>query len=166
MNFVLTDLDKTARHFLAAFLFLITIATTVGLFYIYETTSMTKDGVNARYNGSTITDEEFDIPDQYPKSIQDLLLNTHNHLFGFAIIFFLVGGLFYFNSTINGRWKYFLIVEPFISVFITFTFLWFLRFAHTAFVYIVFIAGVLTYLSLYLMISILVYELIIKTYQR
>ena len=32
------------------------------------------------------TMDQLDIPDHYPKSYFEMLLNTHNHLFGFSII--------------------------------------------------------------------------------
>ena len=137
MSVKLYRLDKTMRHFLAAFVLLMTLAVSTGLVLVYHTTSYSKDGVVERYRGSENTDE-FDIPAQFPKSRFEMLLNTHNHLFGFSIIFLVVGFIFYFNSIITGGWKYLLLIEPFISVLITFSGLWFIRFYDTFFIYFVF----------------------------
>lgn len=158
----LSNLPKTLRHFLAAFLLLLSIATSVGLIFINETTAIAPEGISEHYNGSDISGDEFDIPESYPKSVKEMLLNTHNHLFGFAFIFLSVGILFFFNSIISGFWKYLLMVEPFFSVILTFGGLWLLRFANPMFVYLVIIFAILTYLSFFLMVFVLLYELLIK----
>ena len=92
-----------------------------------------------------------------------MLLNTHNHLFGFAVIFVCIGILFYFNSTLDSGWKYFLLVEPFFSIVFTFGGLWLIRFVNPLFIWVVFTAAFLTYLSYYIMSIVLLYELLIKS---
>ena len=99
MSIVLYKLDKTIRHFLASFILLLSVAVSTGLLFIYHTTSIETDGIIERYNGSEV-DEDFAIPEEFPKSIFEMLLNTHNHLFGFAFIFFCIGTLFYFILTL------------------------------------------------------------------
>ncbi len=161
MNVKLYQLDKTLRHFLAAFLLLCTFAVASGLIFVFHTTEMKTSGIEERYRGNEETDD-FGISESYPKTVFEMLLNTHNHLFGFAFIFLAVGGIFYFNSVITGWLKYFLLVEPFFSVLITFSSLWGLRFVNPAFKYAVFLGGVLTYLSYFLIVSVLFYELLFK----
>jgi len=158
----LHQLDPTLKHFLAAFTLLLSIATSVGLTFVYQTTRMQLSGVIERYNGSDLEtlDETIDIPENYPKSISELLLNTHNHLFGFSFIFLSMGILFFFNSFIDGKWKSILLVEPFISVFITFASMWGMRFIDPAFAYVLVLAAVLTYLSFFVMAAVIVYELL------
>lgn len=162
MTIVLYKLEKTFRHFVASFILLMTISVSTGLVLVYQTTSYTDSGVVERYKGSLITDDELDIPDQYPKSEFEMLLNTHNHLFGFSVIFLCIGSIFYFNSTITNGWKYFLLIEPFISVLITFSGLWLIRFLDPLFVYFVFAAAVISYLSYFFMTTIILYELLLK----
>lgn len=159
----LYQLDPTLRHFLAAFTLLLSIATAVGLTFVYQTTRMQFSGVIERYNGSDFEtlDETIDIPENYPKSISEMLLNTHNHLFGFSLIFLSMGILFYFNSFITGKWKSILLIEPFISVFITFASMWGMRFIAPAFVYLLLFTAILTYLSFFVMAAIILYELLI-----
>ncbi len=161
MPIVLYKLDKTFRHFLASFILLLSVAVSTGLLFVYQTTSIETEGIIERYNGSEV-DEDFAIPEEFPKSIFEMLLNTHNHLFGFAFIFLCVGTLFYFNTVITSGWKYFLLVEPFFSILLTFGGLWLVRFVDTSFVLLVFISAILTYLSYYIICFILLYELIIK----
>ena len=163
MQIKLYNLDRILRHFLAALVLLLMSATFTGLAFVYQTTQFNKTGVTERYNGSIVDpDDDLDVPENYPKSLHELLLNTHNHLFGFAFIFLSIGFIFYFNSAISGAWKYFLMVEPFLSVLLTFSGFWVMRFIDPSFVYIVFISAALTYGTLFFMASILLYELLLK----
>ena len=91
-----------------------------------------------------------------------MLLTTHSHFAGFAFIFFLTGGLFYFTKTVGARLKTLLMVEPFITVFLTFASIWGVRFLHPSFSYLVILSATLTYLSFFLMTGILFYELLAK----
>ena len=162
MHIKLYQLDPTLKHFLAAFTLLLCIATSVGLIFVYQTTRVQFSGVIERYNGSDLDsmDDTLDIPENYPKSISEMLLNTHNHLFGFSFIFLSVGLLFFCNSLIIGKWKSILLIEPFISVFITFASMWGMRFISPSFVYVLMFAAILTYLSFFVMALIILYELL------
>ena len=62
-----------------------------------------------------------------------MIQTTHEHVNSFAIISFMIGVIFYFNSIINGKLKTFLMIEPFISTIITFLSLWLIRFINTSF---------------------------------
>ncbi len=159
----LTKWPKPLKGFLLAFLFVLTSGVTVGLIFIFTTTSFSPTGTIEHYKGSTITsDSLLDIPEKYAKSASELLLTTHNHLIGFSFIFFILCGLFYFNSTISGRLKKILLVEPFISTWLTFASIWGLKYIDTHFVYLTFIAALLTYSSFFLLVIILIYELSFK----
>jgi len=161
MNVNLTQLDPQLKHFLVAFVLLLNLSVLIGLVFVYQTTQIQSKNVTERYAGSSITSEE-DIPDSYPKPIAEMLLNTHNHLFGFAFIFLSMGIIFYFNSTIYGILKYILLVEPFASVVLTFGGLWGIRFVDSSFLYIVVIAGIATYLSFFIMAIVVLFELLFK----
>ncbi|MAT58834.1 MAG: hypothetical protein K8F60_11810 [Melioribacteraceae bacterium] len=161
MNNKLYQLNNDLKKILFLFVFTLTVGVTVGVFYLQVTTKLTPDGTVSRYKGD-IAEEEFEIPENYPKSIGELLLTTHNHIIGFSFIFILLGLIFYFNSIINGKLKMFFIIEPFISTSVTFGSLWLVRFVHENFVYLTIISAVLLYFSFYLMSFITMYELIFK----
>lgn len=161
MNNKLYQLNNDLKKILFLFVFTLTVGVTVGVFYLQVTTELTPDGTVSRYKGD-IAEEEFEIPENYPKSISELLLTTHNHIIGFSFIFILLGLIFYFNSIINGKLKMFFIIEPFISTSVTFGSLWLVRFVHENFVYLTIISAVLLYFSFYLMSFITMYELIFK----
>jgi len=162
MRIELYMFDRNLRHFLAAFIILLISSTMIGLLFVYQTTKYQNDGIIERYNGSSIQEDEFDIPENYPKSYFELLLNTHNHLFGFAFIFLSMGFIFYFNSFITGYWKYIILIEPFFSVILTFSGIWAMRFINPGFVVLVILGGVLTYTAFFIMAFVLLFELLIK----
>ena len=154
---------KPVKLFLVGFLFLLTSGVTIGVFFLFTTTSFTAGGTVEHYNGSSVSaDDPLAIQEKYPKPLSEILLTTHNHFIGFSFIFFILGGLFYFNSTINGRLKNFLLVEPFVSTWLTFISIWGLRYINSNIVYVTIIAALLTYASFYLLVFILLYELCLK----
>ena len=164
MNFKLFELDKTFKNFLIAILFVLTTGMVAGLIYLNYTTDYTPKGATQRFNGTSIEFEmdDINIPDNYPKPISEMLITTHNHILGFAFIFFITGLIFYFNSIINGFWKSFLLIEPTISIVITFGSIWLMRFVHEDFVYLTILSSVILYLSFFIMAGVSAYELKFK----
>ncbi len=157
----LVDLPQNIKYFLAAFLLLMSLGVSLGLVYVYETTEMTSGGTEEHYTGSTPNDD-MDIPEKYPKEFESMLLTTHTHLISFSFIFFFLGLIFYMNSTITGGWKTFIIIEPFISVLITFGSIWGVRYSSLIYSNYIILFGILTYLSFYLMVAMSLYELLVK----
>jgi len=133
----------------------------VGLYYVANTTHLSLEGTSEQFRGS-ILEDEFDIPEKFPKPIAELLTTTHNHIISMTFIFFIMGGIFYLNSIITGFWKTFFIAEPFFSILATFGGIWLIRFVHPSFAYLVMVSGVLMYLSFFLMAGTIIYELSIK----
>ena len=141
--------------------FNITVGVGVGLYYVGYTTQYSPSGTSEHFAGSQVSDD-FDIPDKYPKPFSELLNTTHTHVLSMTFIFIITGGIFYFNSIITGSIKTFLIVEPFISIIVTFGGIWLVRFIHPGFSYLVILSGILMYLSFFIMASTIFYELSIK----
>ena len=144
--------------------FNITVGVGVGLYYVGYTTQYSPSGTSEHFAGSQVSDD-FDIPDKYPKPFSELLNTTHTHVISMTFIFIITGGIFYFNSIITGSIKTFLIVEPFISIIVTFGGIWLVRFIHPGFSYLVILSGILMYLSFFIMASTIFYELSIKPSQ-
>ena len=142
--------------------FNITVGLGVGLYYVGYTTQYSSIGTSEHFAGSKVSDD-FDIPDKYPKPISELLNTTHTHVISMTFIFLIIGGIFYFNSIITGSMKTILIIEPFISIIVTFGGIWLVRFIHPGFSYLVILSGILMYLSFIIMASTIFYELSIKS---
>ena len=140
----------------------LTVGVVIGLYYVGYTTEFSISGTSEHFAGSKVTDD-FDIPYKYPKPISELLNTTHTHVISMTFIFLIIGGIFYFNSIITGSMKTILIIEPFISIIVTFGGIWLVRFIHPGFSYLVILSGILMYLSFIIMASTIFYELSIKS---
>ncbi len=136
----------------------LTVGVGIGLYYVSNTTHLSPEGTAEQLRGSSV-DNNFDIPEKFPKPTSELLTTTHNHIISMTFIFFIMGGIFYFNSIITGFWKSFFIAEPFFSILATFGGIWFIRFIHSSFSYLVMVSGVLMYLSFFIMAGTIIYEL-------
>jgi len=156
----LKNLDKSLKYFLIFFLITMTIGIFTGVGYIYYTTNIASDSIAERYSGSNV--EINDIPENFPKTLESMLLITHEHLNAFAIISLLIGMIFYFNSITSPKVKLFLMIEPFCSTIITFSSLWLLRYMHNNFAYLIILSSALMYICWISMITISMYELIFK----
>ena len=164
MNVMLTELDRSLKSFLITIISVLTIGVSTGLIYLFDTTNYSATGTVERFSGSQMNqgDNEFEIPEYYPKPISEMLITTHNHILGFSFIFFIMGIIFYFNSVIIGFWKTFLLVEPVISVLITFGSLWLIRYVDTNFVYLTIISSTFLYISFFIMAGTCIFELQFK----
>ena len=145
--------------FLAVFLTVLTVGVTIGLIYLNYETSFSVGGAIENYQG-TVLDEDFEIPDKYPKSYSGMLLSTHTHIIAFAFIFFILGGITFFSSKLSPGWKTFLMIEPLVSILVTFGSLWGLRYLHPVFASIAMFSGIIMYTSYYVIVFILLFELI------
>jgi hypothetical protein len=155
----LSTLDIKLKKLLTLFIVVLTIGITIGLIYLTLTTGTKISGIEEHYKGSTVIDE-FDIPDKYPKTINNLLLTTHNHLLSLSLIFLIMGGIFSFSTSIKSeRLKSFLIYEPFFSIILTFGGIWGIRYLHPIFLWVVIISGTIMYSSFYFMAFISIFEL-------
>tara|TARA_B100000029_G_scaffold203269_1_gene201442 strand:- start:60 stop:557 length:498 start_codon:yes stop_codon:yes gene_type:complete len=158
-NFYLHNLPKDLKSFLILFLITIGIGIAVGLLYVNLTTNMTPSGTVERFNGSEVQDIS-DIPTEFPKPIENIILTTHDHVISFAMISFLIGFIFYFNSIIIGKFKFFLLIEPFISTIITFSSLWLMRYLYSGFSYLMILSAIIMYICWYIMIITSIFNLL------
>ena len=165
LSFFLKDLNKNIKYILISFLITMSFGIFTGLAYLYYTTESSPKGIIEHYKGTEDVsyedwDNYLDKPMKTEKYLHDMLETTHTHVTSFAFISVLLGIIFYFNSIILGKWKIFLIIEPFISTFITFSSLWIMRYINENFVYLIILSSTLLYLCWVTMLFISLYELI------
>lgn len=161
MNLKLYQFPTQLKKLILALLFSLTFGICIGLGFLYYTTSYSPQRATERYNGSQASDE-FEIAENYPKPISEIFITTHNHVIAFTLIFTVVAIIFYFSSVLNGVWKTFLLIEPFISIVISFGSLWLMRFVNPNFVYLMAVSSSMIYLSYFTMLSLITYEIIFK----
>jgi len=159
-SYNLYQLPHALKALVLGFLLLQTLAVGVGLIYVYHNTQISPQGITRHYSGDQrVEKDDFDIPENYAKPLAEMLITTHNHLFGFAFIFLITGFLFYFTQRLPGWLKNTLIIEPFLTVLLTFGGLWLVRFVSPGFSIAVIFFSALTYLSYFLMVGIILIEL-------
>lgn len=161
MKIKIYQLPVQLKKMIAALLLSLTFGVLIGLGFLYYTTSYSTKGAIERYNGSQVS-EEFGIAENYPKPISEIFITTHNHIIAFTLIFTVVTFIFYFSSILDNSWKTFLLVEPFISIIISFGSLWLMRFVNPDFVYLMAASSTLIYLSYFIMVSLILYEIFFK----
>lgn len=161
MNIKIYQFPTQLKKLIAALLVSLTFGVLIGLGFLYYTTSYSTQGAIERYNGSQVS-EGFEIAENYPKPISEIFITTHNHVIAFTLIFTVVCFIIYFSSILNSNWKTFFLIEPFISIIISFGSLWLMRFVNANFVYLMAISSTLIYLSYFTMVGLILYEIIFK----
>lgn len=161
MNIKLYELPSNLKKMIIAVLASLTFGVMIGLAFLYYTTQFNTSQAVERYNGVPSGDE-FEIAESYPKPISEIFITTHNHVIAFTVIFSIVGFIFYFSSVMKGFLKTFLLVEPFISIIISFGSLWLMRFVNSQFVYLMALSSSIIYISYFIMVSVIIYEILFK----
>ena len=140
INGLLMALPKEIKVLIGAFIIVLSIGFYTGLLFVGETSSANPNGIEEQYLGNE-HDEDAEIM-RFKKSDQEMLTLVHNHILSMAIIFFLVGGLVSITK-LNKKLKLFLIIEPFVSVVLTFGGLYLLWSGMLWMKYIVMFSGIL-----------------------
>ncbi|SHJ10221.1 hypothetical protein [Algibacter luteus] len=117
LNGLIITLPKEIKLLIGAFVILLSIGFYTGLLFVGETSSANPNGIEEHYLGNE-DDENAEVM-RFKKSDQEMLTLVHNHILSMSIIFFLVGGLVSITK-LNRKLKLFLIIEPFVSVLLTF----------------------------------------------
>ncbi len=152
----LQTLDKNLKNILIYYLITLGVGFSLGVLYVYLNSEFSSSGMIEQYLGNN---DEWE--PKLPKTLQDLVSHTHEHITMFSIIFLSLGLIFLYNSTIKGFWKRFLMIEPFLSIIITFGGFFIIRYITTAFSHIIIISSLLMYICFYVMLFVSLYELII-----
>lgn len=127
------------RVMTACFLVVLSIGFFTGIRFVSETESTTPDGLVEHYNGNE--QDEVAMVMKFKKSAQEMLTIVHTHILSMSMLFFLTGFLLA-QTPINQRLKLFLIVEPFVSILLTFGGLYLIWFGLEWFRYIVIFSGI------------------------
>jgi len=140
LSWRLRDADRAARLLITAFLLLLTAGYAIGLAFVDHTTSGTPQGIAENFRGTPENAQAAEI--KYAKSSPEMFTFLHNHILSLALVYFAVGGLFYFTSSPVGFWKEFLLLEPFIAIFTTFGGIWLMRYLSEGISWVVLLSGI------------------------
>lgn len=135
---------KEIKVVIIAFISVLSIGFYGGLSFVNTTTSMQVSGIETHYLGNEDDEEAMDM--KFKKSEREILTVVHNHMLSLSVIFLLLS-LILSTTSINKKLKYFLMVEPFLSIVLTFGGIYFLWKGFTWVKYIIVISGVFMTLS-------------------
>ena len=156
LNGIISTFPKEVKVLIAAFIVVLSIGFYAGLLFVGETSSANPNGIEEQYLGNE--DDENATVMKFKKNEQQMLTLVHGHILSMSIIFFLVGAIL--NTTkLSRKLKIFLILEPFISVLLTFGGLYFLWKEVLWMKYIVMISGTLMTLTFTISILIILFQL-------
>lgn len=148
---------KEIKLVIIAFIAILSIGFYGGLSFVRTTTAMSSTGIETRYLGNE-DDEEAEIM-KFKKSESEILTVVHNHILSLSVIFFLLS-LILSTTSINRRLKYFLMIEPFFSILLTFGGIYLLWSGVLWFKYIIVFSGVLMTFSFVITTILILYQLL------
>lgn len=108
---------KNVKLFILAFVVTLSVGFTTGLFFVSDTNSMTPNGMVENYLGNEDDEEALEM--KFKKSDREMLSLLHTHILSISFIFFFLGGLLALTS-LPRKLKTFLMLEPFLSIILTF----------------------------------------------
>ena len=156
MHGLIHTIPKELKILIAVFLVVLSIGFFTGLLFVSNTSSANPNGIEEQYLGNE-TDKEATVM-KFRKSDREMLSLVHNHVLSMAIIFFLVG-LILSTTKLNKRLKLFLLIEPFVSVILTFGGIYLLWKGLLWMKYIVMFSGTLMTLTYTLSVLIILVQL-------
>lgn len=159
LNGLIFTLPKEIKLLIGAFIIVLSIGFYMGLLFVGETSSANPNGIEEHYLGNE-NDENAEVM-RFKKSGQEMLTLVHNHMLSMSIIFFLVGFIVSITK-LNRKLKLFLIVEPFISVVLTFGGLYMLWTGVLWMKYIVIFSGILMTLTFTVSVLVILKQLLPK----
>ena len=156
LNGLIYTFPNEIKLLIFAFIIVLSIGFFTGLLFVSETSSANPEGIEEHYLGNE-ADENASIM-KFKKSSREMLTLVHNHTISMSIIFFLVG-LILSTTLINKRLKLFLLIEPFVSVILTFGGVYLLWNGILWMKYVVMFSGTLMTLSFTVSILIIMFQL-------
>ena len=152
-------LPKEIKLLIGVFVIVLSIGFFSGLLFVGETSSANPNGIEEQYLGNE-HDEDAEVM-KFKKSKKEMLSLVHSHVLSMSIIFFLLA-LIVSITKLNRQLKTFLMVEPLVSVVLTFGGLYFLWTGILWMKYIVMFSGTIMTLSFLLSVVIILKQLFEK----
>ncbi len=114
---LLHTFPKHIKLFIAAFVILLSVGYGSGLLFVGNTNSNNPNGMEENYLGNE-EDENAEVM-KFKKGEREMLTLLHTHVLSISFIFFFLGGLIALTS-LPKKLKSFLMLEPFLSIILTF----------------------------------------------
>lgn len=159
MDFKLHQLPKSLRISLSVFLLTLSFGYFSGLDLLKHTTDYKAEGIQENVLGNKFDEEAEEL--HFKMSERELQGIIHSHVITISMLFALLSFMVYFTS-LPLYFKSFLMIEPNVSLVVTFGGLWLMWLGHTWIKYVIMISGILMHLSMIMLIVTLLWQLLIK----
>lgn len=153
----LSTFSKEIKLLIGSFIIVLSIGYFMGLSFVNETTEGHPAGIQEQYLGNE-SDMDAKVM-KFKKSKREVLTLVHNHILSLSVIFFIVS-LLVATTNLNKKWKHFLMIEPFVSLVLTFGGIYVLWMGYTWVKYIIMISGTLMTFSYLAAVVVILYELL------
>lgn len=131
---------KQVKMLIGAFLVVLSIGFYGSIQFVNLTTNASPQGVEENYLGNE-HDEEATVM-KFKKSEREILTIIHGHMLSLSVIFLLLGALVAMTN-LPTKWQCYIMIEPFLSIILTFGGIYFLWKGHTWCKYLIMISGIL-----------------------
>ncbi|WP_299158678.1 hypothetical protein [uncultured Tenacibaculum sp.] len=150
---------KEIKLLILAFICTLSIGFFGGISFVKDTTNSNPKGIEERYLGNE-NDEEASTM-KFKKSKGEIKTMVHNHILSLSVIFFLLAAILS-TTGINKKVKLFLMIEPFVSIVLTFGGIYLMWTGITWMKYIIMASGLFMTMSFGLSVLIILSQLRIK----
>jgi len=155
------QLPEYFKNTILAFVIMVNIGFFTGLFFIENTTNLKPVGIQEQYLGNENKQDAIEM--KFKKPQKEMLTLIHNHILSLSVLFLIMASLLAITG-INKKIKVFLMIEPFVSLLLTFGGLYIVWYGVLWFSYVVILSGTLMMLS-FLATSILIVKALFKNSQ-
>lgn len=136
----LSQLSKELKTLITAFVIVLSLGFYSGIRFVQQTESQTPNGVYENYLGNE-EQEDAEIY-KFKKTPREMTSILHSHIISMALIFFAIGGIVS-RTRVQKKLKYFIMIEPFISIVATFGGIYLMWMGFAWMRYIVVFSGIL-----------------------
>ena len=138
LNGLIYSLPKEFKNLVVPFILVLSIGYFVSILLVDHTSSLSPTGIEENYLGNESKDPQ-DIY-KFKKTKYQIYNLLHSHIISMSIIFFITG-LLLLITDLNYYFKMFLIIEPFVSILMTFGGIYLLWNGVTWMKYVIFISS-------------------------
>ncbi len=159
LNGSIYQFNNITRYFLIAYVVALTFGYSTGFVFLKEATQLEPTGIEQNYLGNKDQAKSNNKSMKFKMTFRELLTTIHTHSISISFIFLSLGVILLF-TTLPPLLKKCLLIEPFISIILTFGGIWVMWEGIHWFRYVVMISGILLNLSLFVMVIIILWQLL------
>jgi hypothetical protein len=137
---LISELSKELKTLITAFVIVLSVGFYSGIRFVNETDSHTASGVYENYLGNE-ENEDAEVF-KFKKTNREMISIVHSHIISMALIFLSIGGLLSMVP-LGKKLKYFITIEPFVSIILTFGGIYLMWMGIDWMRYIVIVSGIL-----------------------